>query len=877
MNRRLLSSSFVLSLLTTASLLSAGCPGGPLPEFKYAVDPDVKPVENERIGKNGVARPLAAVADEDGTTTSFIANEILIRPSSNQELSSFLARTGGTVIDSDALPASVNGVAIPQQFRTATEYTVRVDASAFPMDNFHDDVTAGLEVGGDARISSDQGARLLALIASEASSGLNVAPNVAYTPSAVYMDRALEQPLDTGGFANMLNYYPHVWDGTGSKAGVAASWAYFAMRETPTRQVRVAIIDGGFYLDGAGMPMLTGPGGVHDFRMPDGATIPLQWDTLDDDGTANGPSSARCSGGSLCNWHGYEAATTATAVINNQFGVAGSGGQVAVPILVKTDLTTGSVKEGLRMAQALGAEIVSMSFGGECDNVFCQFYYTVERYSDAFWAAKRAGMLLLAAAGNNTWDARNTIPCRYNGAVMCVGALNRDDTDTAWYSNFGSNVDIYAPTGIPTYGPNNDGDIVWGDYNGTSAATPYTAGVAALLKSANPSLTPDDLHRILVETGGVDSEDPKVTVYLRAIDALRSLFENRFDEDTLEPNNNQATATVSTVSNPGVRDYGTLSLHSADDADYFLVRVNDWVGAVINVRHASALADLEFTLTRISSGGAPRATGYEYYSNGEVYRFSGLVPGDYIVRIRTRPGTPWIGDRETLYDFRMEFTDEAPPTADAFESNNTFLAPYPLDNTRGTRLANFHTTTDLDHYRFTVGSLLGTETMDFVIRNADTPVTLRVYDTTGAMVLETTSNRVSLGTGTWVVRAHSASGQRGRYSFTAMGATFPSPEESARFSPHPVSYWRIIATLNNLDLSVIRGAEYLLIPAGPRPKNFVILGAVDVQLMDRDGNLLREGVQIPNGQGGFTTTLNTEGFVSTPELLIRVSPTGFDA
>ncbi|MCC7443127.1 MAG: hypothetical protein IT285_15955, partial [Bdellovibrionales bacterium] len=42
-------------------------------------------------------------------------------------------------------------------------------------------------------------------------------------------------------------------------------------------------------------------------------------------------------------------------------------------------------------------------------------------------------------------------------------------------------------------------------------------------------------------------------------------------------------------------------------------------------------------------------------------------------------------------------------------------------------------------------------------------------------------------------------------------------------------------------------------------------------------NLLREGVQIPNGQGGFTTTLNTEGFVSTPELLIRVSPTGFDA
>jgi subtilisin family serine protease len=105
------------------------------------------------------------------------------------------------------------------------------------------------------------------------------------------------------------------------------------------------------------------------------------------------------------------------------------------------------------------------------------------------------------------WEEKWWTPCE-NAGVFCVGALGHDSIGRADYSNYGKaggGVDLFAPgtvlvgfdpattTGLP-------GRFPVHSVQGTSFASPYLAGVAALVRAADPGLSAGSVESILKST-----------------------------------------------------------------------------------------------------------------------------------------------------------------------------------------------------------------------------------------------------------------------------------------------------------------------------------------------------------------------------------------
>ncbi len=229
--------------------------------------------------------------------------------------------------------------------------------------------------------------------------------------------------------------------------------------------------------------------------------------------------------------HGTACAGVAAAIANNALGVAGiAGGSSIMPLKVSNsagNLLFSAIDNALYYAADNGADIASMSFGAATTSI--------PSTNSALTYAYNQGVTLLAATGN---ENANTIsyPAIYS-RVIGVGAaspcgdrkrssddinqvnpgINTDPNGTTcddeywWGSSYGSTVqdsqgavDIIAPTILPTTDIQGSGGYAGGDYsnyfNGTSCATPYAAGVAALIKGANPTFSPNQVRAQLVGT-----------------------------------------------------------------------------------------------------------------------------------------------------------------------------------------------------------------------------------------------------------------------------------------------------------------------------------------------------------------------------------------
>lgn len=247
-------------------------------------------------------------------------------------------------------------------------------------------------------------------------------------------------------------------------------------------------------------------------------------------------------GSSDCNGHGTHVAGT---VGGTTYGVAKGVNLVAVRVLGCDGSGTNSgVIAGVDWvaANAAPGSVANMSLGGGASSAV----------DTAVTNAVNRGVVMVVAAGNDNSNACNFSPARAAAAIT-VGATTNTDA-RANYSNFGSCVDVFAPgSNIPSawYTSNTATNTI----SGTSMASPHVAGIAALIRAAQPTLTPAEVATVLkrsatanvVTSAGTGS--PNLLAYSLPVDLapLQTVSVARLAATKANSGNLNWTATVTTT------------------------------------------------------------------------------------------------------------------------------------------------------------------------------------------------------------------------------------------------------------------------------------------------------------------------------------------
>ncbi|MEO1580580.1 MAG: S8 family peptidase [Pseudomonadota bacterium] len=328
-------------------------------------------------------------------------------------------------------------------------------------------------------------------------------PNVEYAEPDLLL-----QPMATPNDAR-YNEQWHYFEPTGG-LNLPLAWD-----STTGAGTVVAVIDTGYRAH----PDLAGnllPG----YDMISDTFVSVDGDGRDSDATDPGDFSTpgQCGPGQPArssSWHGTHVAGTVAAVTNNGTGVAGVAyGAKVVPLraLGRCGGYTSDIADSIIWASggsvagtptnANPADVINMSLGGggACSTTT----------QSAINIARANGATIVVAAGNSNQNASAFNPANCSG-VITVASTNRNG-GRAYYSNFGADVDVAAPGGdvrasaangvLSTLnsGGTTPGSNNYAFYQGTSMAAPHVAGLAAMLKALDSSLTPDQIESTITST-----------------------------------------------------------------------------------------------------------------------------------------------------------------------------------------------------------------------------------------------------------------------------------------------------------------------------------------------------------------------------------------
>jgi len=859
------------------------------------VEPTLSPQPATLPPVKGYPQPVATVRHASGATSEFVEGFLLIRPRTSDDLQRFVARYGGEIVQDNSVPAlpAAFGVTLTDAQRAPTEYLVRIDLSRVDVSRFG---TLAARAGwqGVVEFSSDAGLRTFTGALDARDQGFRADANFVFQEQQAFpaapaglpltLLSSNERPSAPGVFTDALTQPLYGAAPNGSPANVTLAWQFVAAHGIQ-RQVRVAIIDDGYYLTTTGQPL----GADSDF-----AGVPLQIDLVRGTPFADGAGAGVC-GGTPCPWHGTGAAGVAVGVLNNNQGVAGTGSVIAVPILVKAGRTRANKNQAIRAAVAAGADVVSMSWGIDCDSVRCREADRDDTpFDDLAGSANRPVFVASAGNGQNGNGYEVAAPSFFHPCiedhVICVGALNTgaaNATDRIQYSNFGDRVDVFAPTNIPVMSyPNATGVVGVRTFGGTSASAPYVAGIAAMMKALDPSLGSDQIGTILRQTAIPGTGDAK-----RVVDAFAAvrrvaqpfpMVKDRHEPNSLEKSPTDLGSAAGYVEN-------NLNL-DASDRDFFRFGVPGGSIATITLRYPSRLGTVSIA-SLTGAGGAcaapafvsdtPRADGT---GRDLVYRLAG---GPHVIETRA--------NALVSYNLSMAFTLPA-IAPDSYEPNDLvsqakFQQSTVIRHTSGpqgvlvegfsprvTLEATIHAPSDVDYYivqgvdltgkTFTLtGTSIIFNTPAVMVYGNDSNVDLQVFrlnanKTAGALVAHQTgtacvSDPLAVTLDQNVMYLVRVAGAPGRYTL----------QNGITTSDHRLPFKqrdRVYEVLHPGEPieSVVRGPEVYIVPADRAFESATSDDPrIHLRLLDVGGRVIAQGAPSGTGEsisvsnGGDTTML----------------------
>ncbi|MEM7035838.1 MAG: S8 family serine peptidase, partial [Bacteroidota bacterium] len=222
------------------------------------------------------------------------------------------------------------------------------------------------------------------------------------------------------------------------------------------------------------------------------------FDVADNDNDPNPPLGAATNS---VYTHGTHCAGIAGAATDNSTGIASIGfGVKLIGVKCNFDATPGptlpAAYDGVTYAIAAQPEIMSLSWGGPAYSATNQILIDL---------AYANNIVVVAAAGNSNVNTP-MYPASYNH-VISVAATDASDVKAS-FSNFGPTIDVSAP-GVAILSTLAGSNSSYGNLSGTSMACPLVAGLAGLMKSANPNLTVDQVDSCLKATAdNIDAQNP---------------------------------------------------------------------------------------------------------------------------------------------------------------------------------------------------------------------------------------------------------------------------------------------------------------------------------------------------------------------------------
>lgn len=185
--------------------------------------------------------------------------------------------------------------------------------------------------------------------------------------------------------------------------------------------------------------------------------------------------------------HGTLVSGTIAATTNNSTGVASVAWGVKILPIRVSNATNGyayfsDIARGLTWAADQGARVANISYDATASSAIT---------SAAQYMVGKGG-LVVTSAGNSGTD----LGYSDNIHMISVSATDSNDNITSW-SSFGNYIDVTAP-GASILTTNSGGSYSY--VSGTSFSSPITAGVVALIMSANNALTPAEVETVLKQS-----------------------------------------------------------------------------------------------------------------------------------------------------------------------------------------------------------------------------------------------------------------------------------------------------------------------------------------------------------------------------------------